>query len=67
MKIVPFLHHTCRNTIYPQSNVKRFPVPDNVVGWIEKYAEYKPEFHESPVLAGKPWADPPIGLYYSTV
>lgn len=65
MRIVPFLHKTCRNSIYPQSNVRRFPVPDHLTAWIEKYDEYSPEFYESPVLIGKPWADPSIGELYN--
>ncbi|XP_031631486.1 ADP-ribose pyrophosphatase, mitochondrial [Contarinia nasturtii] len=59
--IVPFLHQTCRNAIYPRSNgVKRFTVPDNLVNWMEKYTEYKPEFYESSSLVGAPYADPAI-------
>lgn len=60
MKPVPFL--PIRNTVYPQSNVKRFPVPDHLVSWMVKYADYLPEFYESANIHGKPYADPPIGL-----
>lgn len=63
MKIGEFLHRNCRNAIYPQSNVFRFPVPDNLVNWCENFADYTPVFHESPSIAGKPFADPPIGRF----
>lgn len=59
--LVPFLHQTCRNTIYPRSNVKRFNVPDHLVDWTEAYAEYVPVFYESSSISGAPWADPAIG------
>lgn len=59
--LVPFLHQTCRNTIYPRSNVKRFIVPDQLVHWAETYAEYKPVWYESPHIDGASWADPAIG------
>lgn len=62
MNIVPFLHQTCRNTIYAQTNIKRFPVPDHLVSWANNYAEYKPIFYESSNLIGKSFADPSIGL-----
>lgn len=65
MRIVPFLHKTCRNSIYPQSNVRRFSVPDHLTAWIEKYEEYSPEFYESPILVGKSWADPSIRELYN--
>lgn len=63
MRIVPFIHQTCRNTIYPRSNVKRFTVPDLLVNWSEKYADYLPVFYESPNIIGASWADPAIGKY----
>lgn len=61
--MVPFLHKTCRNCIYPRSNVKRFTVPDHLISWTEQFAEYLPEFYESPNLVGKPYADPQIGKH----
>lgn len=60
MKPVSFL--PIRNTIYPHSNVTRFTVPDHLVSWMVKYADYLPEFYESPNIHGKPYADPSIGL-----
>lgn len=54
-------HLKCINGLYPRSNIQRFPVPENLISWNDKYPEYKPVFYESPVLAGKVWADPGIG------
>lgn len=59
--LVPFIHQTCRNAIYPRSNVKRFNVPKHLVNWNETYAEYLPTFYESPHIHGASWADPDIG------
>lgn len=59
-KIVPFLHQTCRNTVYP-NGIQRFAVPENLINWSKKYPEYKPAFYESPNLIGAPYADPAIG------
>lgn len=64
MKPVSFL--PIRNVVYPQSNVTRFNVPDNLVSWLVKYADYSPEFYESANIHGKPYADPPIGLLIIT-
>lgn len=61
MKIVPFIHQTCRNAIYPRSNVKRFNVPDHLVRWSEHYADYLPVFYESPNILRAVWADPAVG------
>lgn len=61
MKTVQFIHKTCRNSIYPGSNVNRFYVPDHLVSWNEAFSEYIPVFYESPSLIGKPYADPTIG------
>lgn len=59
--VVPFLHQTCRNTVYPRSSVKRFNVPDHLINWTETYADYLPVFYESPHISGASWADPEIG------
>lgn len=64
MKTVQFIHKTCRNSIYPGSNVNRFYVPDHLVSWSEAFLEYIPVFYESPSLIGKPYADPTIGKLY---
>lgn len=54
-------HLKCINGLYPRSNIQRFPVPENLIPWNEKYHDYKPVFYESPALAGKDWADPGVG------
>lgn len=64
MKAAISLNFKCRNAIYPQSNVNRFTVPDILVPWITTYDEYKPTFYESPIINGKPWADPVISYLF---
>uniref|UniRef100_A0A182TID3 Nudix hydrolase domain-containing protein n=1 Tax=Anopheles melas TaxID=34690 RepID=A0A182TID3_9DIPT len=61
-RIIPgiFKHSRCRNSVYPHSDVRRYPVPDESVFWTQTYADYQPPVHESPVLQGKEWADPDI-------
>ncbi|GAB0089993.1 ADP-ribose pyrophosphatase, mitochondrial [Sergentomyia squamirostris] len=59
--ITEILNKKCRNCKYPGSEITRFPVDDNVVSWDHESPEYKPEFYESQVLQGKPWADPKYG------
>lgn len=54
-------HLKCINGLYPRSNIHRFVVPEALISWNEKYPDYKPVSYESPVLAGKEWADPGIG------
>uniref|UniRef100_A0A182S6L3 Nudix hydrolase domain-containing protein n=1 Tax=Anopheles maculatus TaxID=74869 RepID=A0A182S6L3_9DIPT len=58
-RIIPgiFKHSRCRNNVYPQSDVRRYPVPDESVFWTQTYSDYQPPFHESAVLQGKEWAD----------
>lgn len=56
------LHKNCRNAIYAGSRIERFSVPDNFVSWTTPYTGYAPVHYESPVLVGKPWADPAIGI-----
>lgn len=60
-----FRNIKCRNSLYARSSVNRFPVPDEFVAWSVEFAEYKPEFYESEVLKGKPWADPNITGEYT--
>uniref|UniRef100_A0A182MB98 Nudix hydrolase domain-containing protein n=1 Tax=Anopheles culicifacies TaxID=139723 RepID=A0A182MB98_9DIPT len=62
-RIIPgiFKHSRCRNNVYPQSDVRRYPVPDESVFWTQTYSDYQPPFHESPVLKGKEWADLDVG------
>ncbi|XP_022101086.1 ADP-ribose pyrophosphatase, mitochondrial-like [Acanthaster planci] len=55
------LHVKARGERYPNSDVKRFPVPDDKVQWSVPWPEYKPvEFTNPKVLAGPVWADPEI-------
>ncbi|XP_017876910.1 ADP-ribose pyrophosphatase, mitochondrial [Ceratina calcarata] len=61
MRIVRMIHHKCRLGFYSTSNVKRFEVTEDKVPWDVEYPEYKPVEYTSPVLKGKPWADPEIG------
>lgn len=59
--IYNMVHKKCRNSIYPSSNVQRFPVPDDKVSWDVNFPQYSPVTYTSKVLQGKPWADPDIG------
>lgn len=54
-----FKHVNCRNGIYAKT-IQRFNVPDDLVSWRVNFESYKPPQFESPVLKGKPWADPAI-------
>jgi len=54
-------HIKCRNLNYCSTDIARFYVPDNKIDWSIEYSDYKPEYYDSPVLEGKPWADPVIG------
>ncbi|XP_052859897.1 ADP-ribose pyrophosphatase, mitochondrial [Anopheles cruzii] len=58
-RIIPgiFKHTRCRNGLYPQSDVRRYPVPDESVFWTQTYSDYQPPVYESPILQGKEWAD----------
>ncbi|KOB63883.1 ADP-ribose pyrophosphatase, mitochondrial, partial [Operophtera brumata] len=56
------MHITCRGGLYPRSNVERFPVPDEKVGWSVEYENYKPVYHSAPSLHSRPW-DPEIVSY----
>lgn len=52
-----FKHIACRNGVYAKT-IKRSLVPDEFVSWEINFADYAPVYFESPVLDGKPWADP---------
>ncbi|KAM7357771.1 putative nudix hydrolase 6 isoform 2-T2 [Cochliomyia hominivorax] len=54
------LNRTCRNNIYPKSNVKRFPVPDECVQWCTSLNEYLPPIYTAPHITSQTWADPDI-------
>ncbi|EDV21714.1 uncharacterized protein TRIADDRAFT_30196 [Trichoplax adhaerens] len=52
------LHRKARQSIYPKSDIQRFPVPDDKVDWAVEWLEYSPiDFTSSSVLAMPPWAD----------
>ncbi|XP_075161795.1 putative nudix hydrolase 6 [Haematobia irritans] len=53
-------HTTCRNNIYPRSEVKRFHVPDECIPWCIAYKDYKPPIYTSPHINGQIWADPDL-------
>ncbi|XP_043201828.1 ADP-ribose pyrophosphatase, mitochondrial-like [Amphibalanus amphitrite] len=54
------MHFKCRGGKYPGSEVERAAVPDDKVPWSVTWPEYAPPVYSSPVLAGKPWADPEL-------
>lgn len=64
MRAGMLVHLKCRNAIYPQSNVNRFPVPDHLVPWRTKFDEYQPIFYESPTIQGKRWSDTDSSTYH---
>ncbi|KAM4698187.1 ADP-ribose pyrophosphatase, mitochondrial isoform 2-T2 [Rhinophrynus dorsalis] len=46
---------------YPGSQMKRYPVPPEMVSWSVDWPEYDPVEYTAPsVLARPPWADPPL-------
>ncbi|XP_011307031.1 ADP-ribose pyrophosphatase, mitochondrial [Fopius arisanus] len=53
-------HNFCRNGFYSSTEVERFPVPDELVGWKVDWPEYAPVEYTSSSIHGKPWADPDI-------
>ncbi|XP_055534678.1 ADP-ribose pyrophosphatase, mitochondrial [Wyeomyia smithii] len=55
-----FKHTRCRNNIYPGSDVRRYPVPDEEVCWSVPYPDYQPSMYEASALKGKEWADLPV-------
>ncbi|XP_073838055.1 ADP-ribose pyrophosphatase, mitochondrial [Musca autumnalis] len=54
------LHVTCRNNIYPRSELKRFSVPDKYVPWSVSFEEYEPSTYTAAHIAGQLWADPDL-------
>ncbi|XP_058465432.1 ADP-ribose pyrophosphatase, mitochondrial [Malaya genurostris] len=52
-----YKHSRCRNNVYPRSDVRRYPVPDEDVCWSVVYSDYQPPFYEASVMKGKEWAD----------
>ncbi|PIO64667.1 hydrolase, NUDIX family [Teladorsagia circumcincta] len=43
---------------YLRSNIYRFNVPDEKVGWSVPFPEYDPPDHTDPKAVGKSWSDP---------
>ncbi|CAG5897620.1 unnamed protein product, partial [Menidia menidia] len=57
-------HVKARCPQYPNSTVKRCPVPDDMVDWSQKWPQYKPVCYTAPPVLKKPvWADPDIGSF----
>ncbi|KAM9394081.1 ADP-ribose pyrophosphatase, mitochondrial [Pholidichthys leucotaenia] len=57
-------HVKSRCPQYPCSNIKRFPVPDDKVGWSQSWPQYKPVIYTAPSVSKKPaWADPDVGCF----
>ncbi|XP_021185470.3 ADP-ribose pyrophosphatase, mitochondrial [Helicoverpa armigera] len=54
-------HFKCRGGFYPRSNIERFPVPDEKVGWSTECKDYQPHNYTAASIHGQPWADPKIG------
>ncbi|XP_033222428.1 ADP-ribose pyrophosphatase, mitochondrial [Belonocnema kinseyi] len=59
-RVAKMIHQKCTRGLYPSSNVQRFEVPEDKVAWSVEFPEYEPVEFNSPVLKGKPWADPEI-------
>ncbi|XP_072921464.1 ADP-ribose pyrophosphatase, mitochondrial-like isoform X3 [Hemitrygon akajei] len=60
MEILEFLHVKARGEVYPGSEICRFLVPDNKVGWDVPWTDYDPvDYTASLLLKQPPWADPP--------
>ncbi|XP_035254081.1 ADP-ribose pyrophosphatase, mitochondrial isoform X1 [Anguilla anguilla] len=57
-------HVKARCPLYPGSDTRRFPVPDDKVKWETTWTDYKPVNYTAPsVLKNPPWADPDIGSF----
>ncbi|XP_061189697.1 ADP-ribose pyrophosphatase, mitochondrial-like [Saccostrea echinata] len=57
----PKCHIKARCEIYPRSEVKRFPVPDEKVPWTVSFPDYKPVDYTAPSILKRPvYADPDI-------
>ncbi|CAG5123899.1 unnamed protein product [Candidula unifasciata] len=51
-------HIKARSEMYPRSNVRRFPVPDDKVPWSVPFPEYQPVYYTSKSVLDQPaWAD----------
>nr|XP_022342369.1 ADP-ribose pyrophosphatase, mitochondrial-like isoform X2 [Crassostrea virginica] len=57
----PKCHVKARCEIYPRSQIKRFPVPDDKVPWTTNFPEYKPVDYTADSILKRPvYADPDI-------
>ncbi|MBN3307102.1 ADP-ribose pyrophosphatase, mitochondrial [Amia ocellicauda] len=57
-------HVKARCALYPGSEVKRLPVPDERVSWESSWPEYSPPTYTAPAVLKQPvWADPDIGSF----
>ncbi|XP_018619955.1 ADP-ribose pyrophosphatase, mitochondrial isoform X2 [Scleropages formosus] len=57
-------HVKARCPVYPGSQTRRFPVPDDKVSWETEWPEYLPPSYTAPsVLARPAWADPDISSF----
>ncbi|KAJ8250914.1 hypothetical protein GJAV_G00214700 [Gymnothorax javanicus] len=63
--IMPSVAHAkARIPLYPGSETRRFPVPDDKVKWETKWPDYKPVNYTAPSVLKKPaWADPDVGSF----
>ncbi|XP_067911371.1 ADP-ribose pyrophosphatase, mitochondrial-like isoform X1 [Heterodontus francisci] len=60
MEFLKCPHEKARGEVYPGSEIRRFPVPDDKVDWAVPWADYKAVNYTAPsVLRQPPWADPP--------
>ncbi|XP_030649806.1 ADP-ribose pyrophosphatase, mitochondrial [Chanos chanos] len=58
------LHVKARCPLYPGSDTRRFPVPDDKVKWETEWPEYSPVNYTAPIVLKRPvWADPDIGSF----
>ncbi|KAG2463500.1 TBX6 factor, partial [Polypterus senegalus] len=57
-------HVKARCPVYPGSDIRRFPVPDEKVSWKVEFVDYKPIPHTDETVKKRPvWADPEIGEF----
>ncbi|XP_061081300.1 ADP-ribose pyrophosphatase, mitochondrial isoform X1 [Conger conger] len=57
-------HVKARCPLYPSSEIRRSPVPDDKLKWETRWADYKPVSYTAPsVLKNPSWADPDIGSF----
>uniref|UniRef100_UPI00398EE612 ADP-ribose pyrophosphatase, mitochondrial-like n=1 Tax=Pristiophorus japonicus TaxID=55135 RepID=UPI00398EE612 len=62
MEFLKSFHVKARGEVYPGSEIRRFPVPDDKVDWAVPWADYKPvNYAAHSLLKQPPWADPPYG------